>query len=217
MARRCCVSSASVEVRSAFVLGACVGGSYFGACGMTLIRKLIIIVTLGVAAFAATSFAYENPKVGGAAMSQEKNIVQNASASADHTTLVTALKAADLVATLEGTGPFTVFAPTNEAFEKLPAGTLDTLLKPENKKKLAAILTYHVLPGKVTAKELVEMIKAGDGKAKLKTVNGEVLTASKVGDFVVLTDAKGGNATVTVADVMQSNGVIHVIGAVLMP
>ena len=176
-----------------------------------------MIVTLGVAAFAATSFAYENPKVGGSAMSQEKNIVQNASASADHTTLVTALKAADLVATLEGTGPFTVFAPTNEAFEKLPAGTLDTLLKPENKKKLAAILTYHVLPGKVTAKELVEMIKAGDGKAKLKTVNGEVLTASKVGDFVVLTDAKGGNATVTVADVMQSNGVIHVIGAVLMP
>jgi uncharacterized surface protein with fasciclin (FAS1) repeats len=182
-----------------------------------MIRKSIIIVTLGIAAFAATSFAYENPKVGGAAMSQEKNIVQNASASSDHTTLVAALKAADLVATLEGTGPFTVFAPTNEAFEKLPAGTLDTLLKPENKKKLAAILTYHVLPGKVTAKELVEMIKAGDGKAKLKTVNGEVLTASKVGDFVVLTDAKGGNATVTVADVMQSNGVIHVIGAVLMP
>jgi uncharacterized surface protein with fasciclin (FAS1) repeats len=182
-----------------------------------MIRKSIIIVTLGIAAFAATSFAYENPKVGGAAMSQEKNIVQNASASADHTTLVAALKAADLVATLEGTGPFTVFAPTNEAFEKLPAGTLDTLLKPENKKKLAAILTYHVLPGKVTAKELVEMIKAGDGKAKLKTVNGEVLTASKVGDFVVLTDAKGGNATVTVADAMQSNGVIHVIGAVLMP
>ena len=182
-----------------------------------MIRKSIIIVTLGVAAFAATSFAAEYPKVGGAVMSQEKNIVQNASASADHTTLVAALKAADLVATLEGTGPFTVFAPTNEAFEKLPAGTLDTLLKPENKKKLAAILTYHVLPGKVTAKELVEMIKAGDGKAKLKTVNGEVLTASKVGDFVVLTDAKGGNATVTVADVMQSNGVIHVIGAVLMP
>jgi uncharacterized surface protein with fasciclin (FAS1) repeats len=182
-----------------------------------MIRKSIIIVTLGIAAFAATSFAYENPKVGGAAMSQEKNIVQNASASSDHTTLVAALKAVDLVATLEGTGPFTVFAPTNEAFEKLPAGTLDTLLKPENKKKLAAILTYHVLPGKVTAKELVEMIKAGDGKAKLKTVNGEVLTASKVGDFVVLTDAKGGNATVTVADVMQSNGVIHVIGAVLMP
>lgn len=182
-----------------------------------MIRKSIIIVTLGVAAFAATSFASEYPKVGGAAMSQEKNIVQNASASADHTTLVTALKAADLVATLEGTGPFTVFAPTNEAFEKLPAGTLDTLLKPENKKKLAAILTYHVLPGKVTAKELVEMIKAGDGKAKLKTVNGEVLTASKVGDSVVLTDAKGGNATVTVADLMQSNGVIHVISAVLMP
>lgn len=182
-----------------------------------MIRKSIIIVTLGIAAFAATSFAYENPKVGGAAMSQEKNIVQNASASSDHTTLVAALKAADLVATLEGTGPFTVFAPTNEAFEKLPAGTLDTLLKPENKKKLAAILTYHVLPGKVTAKELVEMIKAGDGKAKLKTVNGEVLTASKVGDFVVLTDAKGGNATVTVTDAMQSNGVIHVIGAVLMP
>jgi uncharacterized surface protein with fasciclin (FAS1) repeats len=180
-------------------------------------RKSIIIVTLGVAVLAATLFAFENPKFGGTTMSQEKNIVQNASASADHTTLVAALKAADLVATLEGTGPFTVFAPTNEAFDKLPAGTVDTLLKPENKKKLTAILTYHVLAGKVTAKELVEMINAGDGKAKLKTVNGEVLTATKAGDSVVLTDAKGGSATVTVADMMQSNGVIHVIGAVLMP
>jgi len=155
--------------------------------------------------------------VGGAEMYANKNIVQNASQSKDHTTLVAAVKAGGLVATLEGKGPFTVFAPTNEAFEKLPAGTVDTLLKPENKKQLDSILTYHVVPGKVTAEKLVEKIKAEGGETKLKTVDGETLTAKLNGESVVLTDAKGGTAKVTIADVMQSNGVIHVIDSVLMP
>jgi uncharacterized surface protein with fasciclin (FAS1) repeats len=137
--------------------------------------------------------------------------------SKDHTTLVAAVKAAGLVDTLEGKGPFTVFAPTNEAFDKLPAGTVDTLLKPENKAKLTAILTYHVVPGKLTAAKLMRKIKAGGGKAMLKTVNGEDLTASMDGDSIMLTDAKGGTAKVTIPNVMQSNGVIHVIDAVLMP
>ncbi len=155
--------------------------------------------------------------VGGAPMMANKNIVENASKSKDHTTLVAAVKAAGLVATLEGKGPFTVFAPTNEAFEKLPAGTVDTLLKPENKKKLTDILTYHVVAGDMTADKLAKEIKAGDGKATLKTVNGEKLTAKMDGDDIVLTDAKGGTAKVTIANVMQSNGVIHVIDTVLMP
>ena len=170
-------------------------------------------VALGVTALVAA----ENPTVGGAPMYANKNIVANASKSKDHTTLVAAVKAAGLVQTLEGKGPFTVFAPTNEAFEKLPAGTVDTLLKPENKKKLTGILTYHVVPGKVTAEKLMQEIKAGGGKASLKTVNGEKLTANMAGDSVELTDAKGGTAKVTIADVMQSNGVIHVIDSVLMP
>ncbi len=155
--------------------------------------------------------------VGGAPMSANKNIVQNAMHSKDHTTLVAAVKAADLVPTLESKGPFTVFAPTNEAFDKLPAGTVDTLVKPENKKTLTGILTYHVVAGKVTAEKLAEKIKAGGGKAELKTVNGETLTAKMDGDSVELTDAKGGTSKVTIADVMQSNGVIHVVDTVLMP
>ncbi|MEP6955563.1 MAG: fasciclin domain-containing protein [Chthoniobacterales bacterium] len=161
--------------------------------------------------------AAENPMVGGAPMMASKNIVENASKSKDHTTLVAAVKAADLVATLSGKGPFTVFAPTNEAFEKLPSGTVDTLVKPENKKKLTGILTYHVVAGTMTADKLVKEIKAGGGKASLTTVNGEKLTASMSGDSVELTDSKGGTAKVTIADVMQSNGVIHVIDSVLMP
>lgn len=165
----------------------------------------------------ASLFAAENPMVGGAPMLESKNIVENASNSKDHTTLVAAVKAAGLVQTLEGKGPFTVFAPTNEAFEKLPKGTVDTLLKPENKKMLTGILTYHVVAGKMTAEKLVEEIKAGKGKASLKTVNGEKLTAEMSGDSVVLVDHKGGKAKVTIADVMQSNGVIHVIDTVLMP
>jgi uncharacterized surface protein with fasciclin (FAS1) repeats len=155
--------------------------------------------------------------VGGAEMYPTKNIVENAVNSKDHSTLVAAVKAAGLVPTLESAGPFTVFAPTNEAFDKLPAGTVATLLKPENKATLTKILTYHVVAGRVTAAELVGLIKKGNGKAELKTVEGGTLTASLKGKKVILTDEKGGMATVTIADVFQSNGVIHVINAVLMP
>lgn len=165
----------------------------------------------------ADSMDKENPMVGGAPMAKEKNIVENASNSKDHTTLVAAVKAADLVETLSGAGPFTVFAPTNAAFDKLPAGTVDTLLKPENKDKLKGILTYHVVAGKFDATAVADAIKQGNGKAVLKTVNGEELTASMDGANVIITDAKGNKATVTTADVYQSNGVIHVIDTVLMP
>ena len=148
--------------------------------------------------------------VGGAAMYPSKNIIENAVNSKDHTTLVAAVKAAGLVDTLSGKGPFTVFAPTNEAFAKLPAGTVDTLVKPENKATLTKILTYHVVPGKLNAAELK------DGE-KLKTVEGEMLTVKKSGGKVMIVDAKGGSANVTIADVNQSNGVIHVVDTVLMP
>jgi uncharacterized surface protein with fasciclin (FAS1) repeats len=148
--------------------------------------------------------------VGGAAMFPSKNIVQNAVNSKDHTTLVSAVKAAGLVDTLEGKGPFTVFAPTNAAFSKLPAGTVDTLVKPENKATLTKILTYHVVPGKLEASDLT------DGK-KLKTVEGDELTVKRSGDKVMIIDAKGGSSTVTIPNVNQSNGVIHVVDTVLMP
>lgn len=161
--------------------------------------------------------AQKDPTVGGAAMYPSKNIVENAANSPVHTTLVAAVKAAGLVSTLEGPGPYTVFAPVNSAFDKLPAGTVDTLLKPESKGQLVKILTYHVVSGKVSSRDLVKQIKAGGGKAELKTVEGGTLTATLEGGKVVLTDEKGGTATVTVADVYQSNGVIHVIDAVLMP
>jgi len=182
-----------------------------------MIRKYLTSALLGGLAAAATLFAAENPTVGGAPMYADKNIVQNAMNSKDHTTLVAAVKAADLVGTLESKGPFTVFAPTNEAFDKLPLGTVDTLVKPENKKKLTGILTYHVVAGKVTAEALIAKIKAGGGKAMLETVNGERLTAKMDGDAVELTDSKGGTSKVVIADVMQSNGVIHVVDTVLMP
>ncbi|NNE98097.1 MAG: fasciclin domain-containing protein [Pyrinomonadaceae bacterium] len=159
----------------------------------------------------------DNPKVGGAEMSMEKDIVDNAANSKDHTTLVAAVKAAGLVETLKGDGPFTVFAPTNAAFEKLPKGTVDTLLKPENKEKLKGILTYHVVAGKFDAKAVGEAIKKGDGKASLKTVAGGEITASMDGEKVVITDAKGGKSTVTIADVYQKNGVIHVVDSVMLP
>jgi uncharacterized surface protein with fasciclin (FAS1) repeats len=155
--------------------------------------------------------------VGGAPMYPSKNIVENAMNSKDHTTLVAAVKAAGLVDTLSGSGPFTVFAPTNEAFNKLPAGTVDTLVKPENKATLTKILTYHVVPGKVSAADLTAKIKQGEGKAMLKTVQGDELTAEMSGGKVMLVDAKGGKSHVTIADVNQSNGVIHVIDTVLMP
>ena len=155
--------------------------------------------------------------VGGAAMYPSKNIIENAVNSEDHTTLVAAVKAAGLVETLSGKGPFTVFAPTNEAFAKLPKGTVETLLKPENKKMLTEILTYHVVPGKISAKELWMWTKKNDGKYMAKTVQGEELTFWTKGDVMYVTDAKGNNAQITIADVNQSNGVIHVIDAVLMP
>jgi len=169
----------------------------------------------GGSAMAASAEAV--PMVGGAPMYPTKTIVENAVNSADHTTLVAAVKAAGLGDTLSGPGPFTVFAPTNDAFAKLPAGTVDTLLKPENKAMLTSALTYHVVPGRITAADLMAMIKAGGGWAKLTTVQGGTLTASMMGDMVMLTDAKGGIAHVTQADVMQSNGVIHVTDAVSLP
>jgi uncharacterized surface protein with fasciclin (FAS1) repeats len=146
-----------------------------------------------------------------------KDIVDNAVNSKDHTTLVAAVKAADLVTTLKGKGPFTVFAPTNEAFAALPAGTVDTLLKPENKPTLVKILTYHVVAGKIDAAALGKMITAGHGKATLKTVSGGTLTASMKGKAVMITDEKGDVAAVTIADVYQSNGVILVVDKVLLP
>lgn len=159
----------------------------------------------------------ENPMVGGAAMYKTKNIVENAVNSADHTTLVAAVKAAGLVDTLAGPGPFTVFAPVNSAFEKLPAGTVDTLLMPENKGLLTKILTYHVIAGNFDSKAVAKAIKAGKGKAEFKTVSGGTLYAMMDGNNVVLMDEKGGKSTVTIADVRQSNGVIHVIDSVVMP
>jgi uncharacterized surface protein with fasciclin (FAS1) repeats len=155
--------------------------------------------------------------VGGAPMYSNKNIIQNAVNSKDHTTLVAAVKAAGLVETLEGPGPFTVFAPTNAAFDKLPAGTVDTLVKAENKKTLTGILTYHVVPGRNSAADIKAMIEKGNGKAEWKTVNGETLTGTMDGSALVLTDEKGSKAKVTIGDVNQSNGVIHVIDTVLLP
>ena len=155
--------------------------------------------------------------VGGAAMYPSKNIIENALNSKDHTTLVAAVKAAGLVETLQGKGPFTVFAPTNAAFDKLPAGTVETLLKPENKDQLTKILTYHVVAGKYNAKDVMKAIKDGNGKAMLKTVSGGTLTAMMSGKNVVVMDESGNTAMVTIADVNQSNGVIHVIDTVALP
>ena len=182
-------------------------------------RKFNLAAAVAVFAMASTaSMAIAaNPRVGGAAMYSTKTIVDNAVNSKDHTTLVAAVKAAGLVETLSSPGPFTVFAPTNAAFAKLPAGTVETLVKPENKGTLTTILTYHVVPGRVTSMDLVKKIKAGKGKAVLTTVQGEPLTASLMGKRVMLTDAKGGKSMVTIANVMQSNGVIHVVDTVLMP
>jgi uncharacterized surface protein with fasciclin (FAS1) repeats len=182
----------------------------------TLTRCLIAAAMM--AGVAGAGIAKENfPIVGGAAMYPTKTIVENAVNSKDHTTLVAAVKAAGLVETLSGPGPFTVFAPTNAAFSKLPAGTVDTLVKPENKGTLTTILTYHVVPGRLTATDLSAKIKEGHGKAVLTTVQGEPLTATAMGKTIMLTDAKGGMSHVTQSNVLQSNGVIHVIDTVLMP
>jgi uncharacterized surface protein with fasciclin (FAS1) repeats len=161
--------------------------------------------------------AADYPMVGGSAMYPSRNIVENAMNSKDHTTLVAAVKAGGLVQTLEGAGPFTVFAPTNEAFAALPAGTVDSLLKPENKSMLDKILTYHVVPGRLDGNALRHDIAAGGGKAKLKTVEGEWLTVSEDGGGLWVTDDKGNTAKVTISDVYQSNGVILVVDKVLMP
>jgi len=161
--------------------------------------------------------ASADPMVGGAAMYPSKNIVQNAVNSKDHTTLVAAVKAAGLVPTLEGAGPFTVFAPTNEAFDKLPPGTVNTLVQPANKATLVKILTYHVVAGRYSAADLLNMINQGGGKATLTTVEGEPLTVTASGGHIMLTDAKGGMSEITISDVNQSNGVIQVVDAVLIP
>jgi uncharacterized surface protein with fasciclin (FAS1) repeats len=155
--------------------------------------------------------------VGGAPMLASKDIIDNAVNSKDHTTLVAAVKAAGLVETLKGPGPFTVFAPTNEAFAALPDGVVDMLLKPENKAKLGAVLTYHVVPGKVDAASLTKLIQDGGGTASLKTVGGGALSAKAANGKVMIVDGNGNAATVTIADVMQSNGVIHVVDKVLLP
>ena len=170
-----------------------------------------------VALLAGTATAQKPVTVGGAPMFPNKNIIENAVNSKDHTTLVAAVKAAGLVDTLQGPGPFTVFAPVNAAFDALPAGTVDTLLKPENKGTLTAVLTYHVVPGRLNSQALMRMIKEQNGNATLKTVQGEELTATLSGDMIALTDAKGGMAKVSIANVTQSNGVIHVIDKGLMP
>jgi uncharacterized surface protein with fasciclin (FAS1) repeats len=181
-------------------------------------KKIKNLFMLAVVALATTSVSAQKSKmVGGAAMLPTKNIVENAVNSKDHTTLVAAVKAAELVETLSSAGPFTVFAPTNAAFKKLPAGTVETLVKPESKAALTGILTYHVIAGKVSAADVIAGIKAGGGKFVAKTVAGGELTFTLKGKKVQLTDEKGGKAIVTIADVNQSNGVIHVIDAVLLP
>ncbi|MGY3230714.1 putative surface protein with fasciclin (FAS1) repeats [Luteibacter sp. HA06] len=186
----------------------------------TLQFALALTAVCGVVNVAFADDAMGSQKtvmVGGAAMYPNKNIVQNAVNSKDHTTLVAAVKAAGLVDTLSGPGPFTVFAPTNEAFDALPAGTVDTLVKPENKATLTKILTYHVVSGRYSAADLMALVAKGNGKASLTSVEGEPLTVMQTGKTLSVTDAKGGVAQVTIADVMQSNGVIHVVNKVLMP
>jgi uncharacterized surface protein with fasciclin (FAS1) repeats len=179
-------------------------------------RKILSAAFLTLA-LATTSFAQKTVMVGGAAMYPTKNIVENAVNSKDHTTLVAAVGAAGLVETLKSAGPFTVFAPTNDAFAKLPKGTVEFLLKPENLKTLQTILTYHVVAGKMNAKAIAKAIKAGNGKATMKTVSGGTLTAWMEGKNLMITDENGKSALVTIADVNQSNGVIHVIDAVVTP
>jgi len=179
--------------------------------------KKLAGLAIALALFVTTVAAMAQVTVGGAPMYASKDIIDNAVNSKDHTTLVAAVKAAGLVDTLKGPGPFTVFAPTNTAFSALPAGTVDTLLKPENKPQLTKVLTYHVVPGKMDAAALIKQIDAGGGKATLKTAAGGTLTATVSGKTVSVTDESGGISKVTIADVNQSNGVIHVVDKVLLP
>jgi uncharacterized surface protein with fasciclin (FAS1) repeats len=181
------------------------------------LSRLASIALATALSLGAASAMAADVMVGGAPMSPTKDIIDNAVNSKDHTTLVAAVKAAGLVDTLKGPGPFTVFAPTNAAFAALPAGTVDTLLKPENKAALTGVLTYHVVPGKIDAAALTRQITEGMGTAMLKTVAGGTLTAKSSGGKVMITDEKGGTANVTIADVIQSNGVIHVVDKVLLP
>ena len=180
-------------------------------------RFATVALALAIGASVPVAALAKNPMVGGAPMYASKNIVENAVNSKDHTTLVAAVKAAGLVDTLASAGPFTVFAPTNAAFAKLPPGTVETLVKPENKATLTSILTYHVVPGTYTAKDLAALARKGGGEGELKTVQGEPLKIESKGKRVLVTDAKGNTATVTTANVMQSNGVIHVVNGVLQP
>jgi uncharacterized surface protein with fasciclin (FAS1) repeats len=193
---------------------------------MKLSRTVLLatIASLAIAGAAVPTIAQQMAQneqtvtVGGAPMYPSKNIIQNAINSKDHTTLVAAVKAAGLVDTLQGPGPFTVFAPTNAAFAKLPAGTVDALLKPEAKGKLTAVLTYHVVPGRLSAKDLMEAAKKNGGKAEFKTVEGEIITVeSKGNNQLTIWDSKGNTSKVTIQNVFQSNGVIHVIDSVLLP
>ena len=179
--------------------------------------KKLAGLAIALALSVTTVAAMAQVTVGGAPMYASKDIIDNAVNSKDHTTLVTAVKAAGLVDTLKSPGPFTVFAPTNTAFSALPAGTVDTLLKPENKGQLTKVLTYHVVPGKIDAAALMKQIDAGGGKAMLKTAAGGTLTATASGKTVSVTDESGGTSKVTIADVNQSNGVIHVVDKVLLP
>ena len=187
----------------------------------TILPTAAAVAALAFAAVAATptlaQIKEQTVTVGGAPMYPSKNIIQNAVNSKDHTTLVAAVKAAGLVDTLQGSGPFTVFAPTNAAFAKLPTGTVDSLLKPQMKDKLVAVLTYHVLPGRLSVKDLWEASNKGGGKAKFKTVEGEELTVEFKGQVLTIRDSKGNASKVTIQNVFQSNGVIHVIDNVLMP
>jgi len=187
----------------------------FGLLAATAATALALGFAIPVASFGATE---KTVQVGGAPMYPSKNIIQNAVNSKDHTTLVAAVKAAGLVDTLQGAGPFTVFAPTNAAFAKLPPGTVDNLVKPENKATLSKILTYHVVPGRHTAVGLMKAVKEGGGMAMLKTVEGKELTVKQAGPGkLTVTDAKGDISTITIVDVLQSNGVIHVVDTVLLP
>lgn len=200
--------------RSALIAGAAAGLLSTFATGALAQESGMPTMNSGAMGAAPASNA---KMVGGAPMFPTRDIVDNAVNSADHTTLVAAVKAAGLVDTLKQPGPFTVFAPTNAAFAQLPAGTVDTLLKPENKGTLTQVLTYHVVPGRLDAQALMQSIRAGGGKAELKTAAGGTLTATLEGGRVVVTDAKGGRSMVSIADVTQSNGVIHVVDKVLLP
>jgi len=201
-----------IATRTALVAGVAVCAVLAGACS-----PAETAAAPEAAAPTEAATAQETPMVGGSPMYPNKTIVENAANSADHTTLVAAVTAAGLAETLSGAGPFTVFAPTNAAFGKLPAGTVESLVEPANKATLTKILTYHVVPGRIAAADLISQIQAGGGSAALTTVEGGTLTASLRGSSVILTDEAGGEATVTQADVFQSNGVIHVTDTVSMP